>query len=184
MFVASYRPTTARQAYGRVGTQTLPRDFHESNGVIVYNLGCSNDHHFEGWFASLAEYERQSESKLLSCPLCGSEEVSRLLHAPHVSTGVTQRQEPRSAGTPAPNPPQQYANLTAEFVSNVIETLLERTVDVGRAFPEEARKIHYNEAPERAIRGTASTKEVEALRDEGIEVMSLPIPPHRLVKAH
>ncbi len=152
--------------------------------MIVYNFGCANDHRFEGWFASLAEYERQSESKLLSCPLCGSEDVSRLAHAPHVSTGATQRQEPASSGAPAPGRPQQYANMTAEFMSNVIDTLLEKTVDVGRAFPEEARKIHYNEAPERAIRGTATTREVEALRDEGIEVMSLPLPPHRLVKAH
>jgi hypothetical protein len=156
--------------------------------VIVYNLGCPNDHHFEGWFASLAEYERQSESKLLSCPLCGSEEVSRIAHAPYVSTGAAPREAPReearSVGTGAPTIPQQYANLTAEFVSNVIETVLEKTVDVGRAFPEEARRIHYNEAPERAIRGTATEKEVQALRDEGIEVMSLPIPPHLLAKAH
>jgi hypothetical protein len=152
--------------------------------VIVYNLGCANEHHFEGWFASLAEYERQSESKLLSCPLCGSEEVSRLLHAPYVSTGAAQTHSPPSARTPAPATPAQHARLTAEFVSNVVEALLEKTVDVGRAFPEEARKIHYKEAPERAIRGTATANEVEALRDEGIEVMSLPIPPHRLTKAH
>jgi hypothetical protein len=164
----------------------LTRDFHESKGVIVYNLGCPNDHHFEGWFASLAEYERQSESRLLSCPLCGSEDVSRIAHAPYVSTGAAPREEQRGTGSgrAAPALPQQYANLTAEFVSNVIETVLEKTVDVGRAFPEEARRIHYNEAPERAIRGTATDKEVEALRDEGIEVMSLPVPPHRLVKAH
>jgi hypothetical protein len=157
-------------------------NFQKSNGVIVYNLGCPNDHRFEGWFTSLAEYERQSESKLLSCPLCGSEEVSRLAHAPYVSTGAVQREEPPAA--PPADASQQYANLAAEFVSNVIETLLEKTVDVGRAFPEEARRIHYNEAPERAIRGTATSKEVEALREEGIKVMSLPIPPHRLVKAH
>ena len=110
--------------------------------------------------------------------------MSRLLHAPHVTTGASLREEPRAASPSTPPPPQQYANLTAEFVASVIENLLEKTVDVGRAFPEEARKIHYHEAPERAIRGTASVKEVEALRDEGIEVMSLPIPPHRLVKAH
>jgi hypothetical protein len=152
--------------------------------VIVYNLGCPNEHHFEGWFASLAEYERQSESKLLSCPLCGSEEVSRLAHAPYVSTGATQNESPRSANGPAPALSGRHARLTAEFVSNVVETLLEKTVDVGRAFPEEARKIHYKEAPERAIRGTATANEVEALRDEGIEVMSLPIAPHRLTKAH
>ena len=61
---------------------------------------------------------------------------------------------------------------------------IETTIDVGRAFPEEARKIHYGEAPERQIRGVASTKEVEALRDEGIEVVALPVPPHRLSKTH
>jgi hypothetical protein len=152
--------------------------------VIVYNLGCPNDHHFEGWFASLAEYERQSESKLLSCPLCGSEDVARLAHAPYVSIGSAQREQPRSGETPAAGLPKQYANVAAEFVSSVVETLLENTVDVGRAFPEEARKIHYNEAPERAIRGTASAKEVDALREEGIQVMSLPVPPHRLGKTH
>jgi hypothetical protein len=153
--------------------------------VIVYNLGCPNDHHFEGWFASLAEYERQSESKLLSCPLCGSEEVARVAHAPYVSTGAAQRDQPRtSSGASAAGLPQQYANLTAEYVSSVIETLLEKTVDVGREFPEEARKIHYKEAPDRAIRGTASAKEVDALREEGIQVMSLPVPPHRLLKTH
>jgi hypothetical protein len=37
-------------------------------------------------------------------------------------------------------------------------------------FAEEARKIHYLEAPERSIRGEASAEEYEALREEGIEV--------------
>jgi hypothetical protein len=157
---------------------------NESSGVIVYNLGCVNDHQFEGWFASAADYERQSESRVLTCPLCGSENVSRRAHAPYVSTGAIQRQEPQPHATPSAGPPMQYSNLTAELVSNVVEKLLEHTVDVGRAFPEEARKIHYKEAPERAIRGTASAQEVDALRDEGIQVMTLPLPAHRLIKTH
>ncbi|MGZ8209924.1 MAG: DUF1178 family protein [Burkholderiales bacterium] len=152
--------------------------------MIVYNLGCPNDHRFEGWFDSAAEYERQSKSKLLSCPLCGSEKVSRLAHAPYVSTGSAPRKYADPATTPPAGLPQQYANLTAELLSNVVEKLLENTVDVGRAFPEEARKIHYKEVPERAIRGTASAKEVDALREEGIQVVSVPVPPHRLTKTH
>ena len=67
---------------------------------------------------------------------------------------------------------------------DLIDKVLENTEDVGRAFPEEARKIHYREAPERHIRGTASTKEVEALREEGIEVVALPVPPHRMSRTH
>ena len=42
--------------------------------------------------------------------------------------------------------------------TGLVDKVIENTVDVGRAFPEEARKIHYKEAPERHIRGSASTK--------------------------
>ena len=45
--------------------------------------------------------------------------------------------------------------------------------DVGQAFAEEARKIHYNEAPERPIRGVASADECDELRDEGIQILHL-----------
>ena len=48
------------------------------------------------------------------------------------------------------------------------------TEDVGERFPEEARRIHYDEAPRRSIRGVASKEEAAALEDEGIEVMPLP----------
>ncbi|HMS78719.1 MAG TPA: DUF1178 family protein, partial [Burkholderiaceae bacterium] len=41
---------------------------------------------------------------------------------------------------------------------------------------EEARRIHYREAPERGIRGVASPDEARELADEGIEVFSFPIP--------
>jgi hypothetical protein len=151
--------------------------------VIVYNLGCTNDHRFEGWFSSVDDFERQTSAKQLNCPLCGSDSISRLPHASYVSTGSAERQaEPDSQ--PTKGLPRTYANLGAELLANLIDKVIENTEDVGRAFPEEARKIHYKEAPERRIRGSASTKEVDALRDEGIEVVALPIPPHRLSKTH
>ena len=151
--------------------------------MIVYNLGCANDHRFEGWFSSADDYEQQTGCKLLSCPLCGDERISRVPHAPHVSSGSSERPAPPSS-RPQKGLPHQYANLGAELLGKVIDKVLENTEDVGRAFPEEARKIHYRETPERHIRGTASNKEVEALRDEGIEVVALPLPPHRLSKTH
>ena len=153
--------------------------------MIVYTLGCSNEHRFEGWFSSADDYARQTKSKLLVCPMCGDERVSRLPHASYVSTGGAEKPTANTpAGAPKKGTPQYYANLGAELLANVIEKVIENTEDVGRAFPEEARKIHYREAPERHIRGTASNKEVEALRDEGIEVVALPVPPHRLGKTH
>jgi hypothetical protein len=150
--------------------------------MIVYDLGCKHGHHFEGWFSSGDDFESQRDGKLLSCPMCGSIEVARLPHAPHVNTGAVERKLPAKANAAAVA--QQYANLGDEVLTKLIEHIVEHTEDVGRAFPEEARKIHYHESPERHIRGTASPREVEALRDEGIDVVAVPVPPHRAGTRH
>jgi len=49
--------------------------------------------------------------------------------------------------------------------------------DVGDRFAEEARRIHFDEAPDRPIRGVATPEETKALHEEGIEVLTLPLPP-------
>jgi hypothetical protein len=153
-------------------------------GMIVFNLTCGNDHSFEGWFASAADFDRQQQATQLNCPLCGDTTVSKGLHAPYVNTGSAPDAPPReqSAEKPAPVPPQ-YVNIGAEM-TRMIEHVIANTEDVGNEFPEEARKIHYQEAPERKIRGNASRDEVEELRDEGIEVVALPVPRHLLDKPH
>lgn len=152
--------------------------------MIVYELGCGDDHRFEGWFGSSEDFERQQIDKLLACPLCGSVEIRKLPHASYVNTGAT---EPKSSGKTAVSPraaSQQYANLDSEVLAKVIEHIIENTEDVGPAFPEEARKIHYREAPERHIRGTASLRDVSALKEEGIEIVAVPVPPHRTGTRH
>lgn len=72
------------------------------------------------------------------------------------------------------------AELRAEVLSRLRE--LKRAVmtsaeDVGTAFPEEARKIHYGETEQRGIYGSASPDDVESLIDEGIAVLPLPVLP-------
>ena len=57
-----------------------------------------------------------------------------------------------------------------------VRQVLNSTEDVGERFPEEARRIHYGEVEERGIRGRASREDADALREEGIEVMALPLP--------
>jgi hypothetical protein len=147
--------------------------------MIVFTLGCDNEHRFEGWFSSNEDYERQALNKLLACPMCGSDKIVRVPHAPYVNTG-------KGGGAPkaAPTATGQYANLDADMLSSMLKHIIEHTEDVGEAFPEEARRIHYGEALKRHIRGTASGKEVEALKEEGIEVVALPIPPHLSGKTH
>ena len=149
--------------------------------MIVFNLTCSNDHRFEGWFVSAADFEQQQQSLLLSCPLCGNNRVSKALHASYVNTGSAPR--PPGREHHRKDSASQYANVSDE-VSQLIEHLIANTEDVGDAFPEEARRIHYNETPERKIRGNASREEVTDLRAEGIEVVALPVPRHLLGKRH
>ena len=154
--------------------------------MIVYNLTCGNDHRFEGWFASSADFDRQQQATQLNCPLCGNTSITKGLHAPYVNTGSAEpppaKPVPASQSSAAPAA-GQYMNVGAE-VMRMIEQIIANTEDVGNKFPEEARKIHYKESPERNIRGNASPEEVEELRDEGIEVVAVPVPRHLIDKPH
>ena len=150
--------------------------------MIVYDLECEHSHRFEGWFGSAGDFDKQLEDKLLSCPICNSGNVVRRPSASYVNMGAAEK--PQREKSTDVSVPQQYANVSPEMVAKIIEHIVKTTEDVGNKFPEEARKILYNEAPERHIRGTASARDVESLRDEGIEVVSLPVPPHLTAKTH
>lgn len=156
--------------------------------MIVYDLECEHNHRFEGWFGSADEFDAQLKRKDLTCPMCASGNIVRRPSAAYVNTGAVEKRAREAPAAPAGptsvSVPPQYANISPEVVARVVEHIVKNTEDVGNQFPEEARKIHYRESPERQIRGTASAKEVEALRDEGIEVVSLPVPAHLLTKPH
>jgi hypothetical protein len=138
--------------------------------LIRYSLSCDKAHEFEGWFAGSADFDRQVERSLVSCPVCNSLQVTKALMAPSVSTARKQ-DEMRS-----------LAMDTAQkaVLAKVKETLAEiraNTEDVGERFPEEARKIHYGEADQRGIIGQATVQEAKALVEEGIDIAPLPIIP-------
>ena len=138
----------------------------------VFNLQCGNGHQFEGWFGSDADYESQKERGLVGCPLCGEAQVRRLPSAPRLNLGAVAVAEP----TPAPAAPQAQAPGMEALWMQAVRHVLANTEDVGARFAEEARRIHYGEAEQRGIRGQASREDAQSLRDEGIEVLSLPLP--------
>jgi hypothetical protein len=59
---------------------------------------------------------------------------------------------------------------------SAVRKLMAQTEDVGTRFAEEARRIHYGEVPHRGIRGHATPEQREALQDEGIETLAIPVP--------
>ncbi len=143
--------------------------------MIVFELICSGQHRFEGWFASGEDFEQHRLGGLLSCPVCSTGEVAKLPSAKLGRSGEDAPRDPK-ASAPQTRPAAPTAAQAAAAVAAFVDHVLQNTEDVGRAFPAEARRIHYEEAPRRGIRGTATREETEALAEEGIGVLSLPIP--------
>ena len=148
--------------------------------MIVFDLLCGSGHRFEGWFGSAADFTAQKERVQLSCPSCGSSQVERVPSASRVNLGAVERKPQPPAAPSKPTPEMEGKDpfaIAQMLYSRMLDELLTKTEDVGKDFPAEARKIHYDEAPARAIRGQATAEEHEELLEEGIPVARLPIPP-------
>jgi hypothetical protein len=137
----------------------------------VFNLCCDREHPFEGWFASGEDFDRQLAVGMIECPVCASTEVRKLLSAPRLNLGGSNEPAESSPTEPVAMPNDQ--SMRAMMVQ-IARHIAVNSEDVGERFPEEARRIHYDEAPKRSIRGLASKEEAADLKDEGIEVMPVP----------
>ena len=140
--------------------------------MIVYDLVCAHGHRFEGWFASGDAFTAQRARALVTCPVCIDAAVERLPSA-RVSVSRPAPVEPSPSPPPPREPAPNAAGLPADVLVKLRE-LVKQTENVGRRFPEEARKIHYDEAPARPIRGQASAEEALALDDEGSACAAVP----------
>ena len=146
--------------------------------MIIFELACGHGHRFEGWFASADDFARQSDTRMVRCPVCDDAGVLRVPSAkvragggsgPEVAEPATSNAAPANAESGT----HQIAALPPEVLAKLRE-IVRNTENVGPRFPEEARKIHYDEAPARAIRGQASKEESAELAEEGIAVTTLP----------
>ncbi|HEY0878907.1 MAG TPA: DUF1178 family protein [Zeimonas sp.] len=143
----------------------------------VFDLACEHGHAFEGWFASAEAFEAQLSRSLVRCPVCDSVQVRRTPSAPRLNLSApTQPRAPaaKHSGGQATAMPTD-AQLRALWLQ-AARHLVRNTEDVGERFAEEARRIHYREAPERGIRGVTTEEQRAELEDEGIDVFSFPIP--------
>jgi hypothetical protein len=140
----------------------------------VIDLRCQSGHRFEGWFASDDDFLDQNGRGQIECPMCADKVVVRMPSAPRLNlSGARAPSETPAAAAPAADAPA--ADMQARWMQ-VVRHVLDNTEDVGERFADEARRIHYGEVPQRGIRGQATPEQREALQDEGIDVVPLPIP--------
>lgn len=141
--------------------------------MICFALSCPDGHGFEGWFASSEAFETQRASGDISCPVCGTADVDKALMAPAVAT--SRRRDSVRVAAHGPQLPDE-SEIVAKL-RHLRKHLTEGADYVGGRFAEEARRIHYDEVEKRGIYGEATSDEVRALSDEGIEFHPLPLLP-------
>jgi hypothetical protein len=142
--------------------------------MIRYALKCEQDHGFEAWFSTSADYDDQAANGLIECPFCGSRGVIKQIMAPAIA-GT------RKAIGPDPVKLQSMMVKIAREVRSHVEQNFDY---VGDAFAREARDIHEGRSEKREIYGEATPAEVEKLKDDGVPCAALPTLPPDPAKAH
>mgnify|MGYP001826953823 FL=1 len=151
--------------------------------MIVFDLQCgASAHVFEAWFGSSSDYEEQREKGLVSCPICGSADISKAVMAPAVGAKGNQAGEGSAASSDAalpvsnanPDPAQMKAML--ETLAKEQAKALENSDYVGDDFANEARAMHDGEIDDRPIHGQTSVEDAKALLEDGVPVAPLPLP--------
>ena len=122
----------------------------------------------------------QNGGGLLECPLCADSVIMRMPSAPRLNlSGAREPEQALPRSQPRRSPHARHRGAGGRPAGDVAEgraPRLANTEDVGERFAEEARRIHYGETPQRGIRGQVNPQQRDALRDEGIEIIALPIP--------
>ncbi len=155
--------------------------------MILFDLICSSGHRFEAWFKSGDAFDRLHQDEAIQCPICSDRSVGKAPMAPRLALGAAAPDgEGHNCGEPGGGESGGGdagggESLSPEQAGMVREVLghLRRHVEatcsyVGADFPEEARRIHYGECKGRDIYGEASPDQAQALREEGIEIRSIP----------
>lgn len=145
--------------------------------MIVFDLACNTgDHRFEGWFASSDDFAAQQSRGLVSCPVCGSADVTKVLSAPNIGRKSSQLPAPAAATHQAQPalPPEAIAAL--KTLARMQAEALKSSTWVGPRFADQARAMHYGETDPAPIHGQASPDEARALIEEGVEIAPILFP--------
>ncbi|MEW6766502.1 MAG: DUF1178 family protein [Pseudomonadota bacterium] len=149
--------------------------------MIRYALRCERGHEFESWFQSSSAYDAQTRRGLVTCPHCNSAKVEKAIMAPRIAGKRKSMPVESPVATPEAAPNQLVMSPQERELVTKLRELRDHVVknadNVGKKFPEEARKMHYGESEHRAIYGEASAEEAKSLVEEGVEVAPLPILP-------
>tara|TARA_B100001564_G_C20616277_1_gene660066 strand:+ start:817 stop:1242 length:426 start_codon:yes stop_codon:yes gene_type:complete len=134
--------------------------------MIKYRLECKScNENFDSWFSSSNEYEKLKTKKLLTCHFCNSLKVEKTLMAPRLNSKNNFREKSDLTNN----------NYIKKTIRNYQKFIRDNFKFVGENFAYEARSIHYdNKKKDKGIYGSASKKDIQELREEGIDTQIIP----------
>ena len=135
--------------------------------MIKYNLKCKNHHEFESRFSDSKEFDKLKNKKLLQCIFCNSKEIAKSIMSPMVSISRNKIQD-------------EFQIVDKEFQKKKkkllkLRSYIEKNFEfVGTDFSKKVREIYYDKKSKKMIYGITSPEEREELKEEGIDLVSIP----------
>ena len=152
--------------------------------MIKYQLKCissfcSNEKEFDGWFQSIEAYENQKLQKLINCPVCGSDKIVKSLTAPSlkINKNKTLDNKNKQKKNPKNNGNFSY-NENSDYITTLLRTIKKEvqknSTYVGNEFVSQVRSMKEGKMKEKPIHGQGTSKDIQELRDDGIEIVNIP----------
>ena len=133
--------------------------------MIKYNLKCKNKHEFESWFSDSKEFEKLKSKKIIECALCGTKAIEKSIMSPNVLSKDDKISQNKSI---------KYLKKEKEDLLKMRKFVEKNFEYVGKDFPKEVRNVYYDKRKNKNIYGNATEEESEELKDEGIELTTIP----------
>ncbi len=133
--------------------------------MIKYILKCSNKHEFESWFSNSNEYEKLKKKKLIECIFCNSKQVQKSIMSPQISNSYSNKNK---------NFAEQEVNSVKKELIKIREFVEKNFEFVGDKFAKKVRDVYYDKSKKKNIYGTTTEEEREELKEEGIELNTIP----------
>ena len=131
--------------------------------MIKYKLQCQKNHEFTSWFANSSEFERLKKRKMLECIYCNSKEINKSIMSPRI---INKNKESKNYNKEIKKMKKELIELR-KFVENNFEF-------VGDKFARKVREIYYDDNKKKNIYGISTEKERKELKEEGIDLVSIP----------
>ena len=150
--------------------------------MIKYKLKCKSTYcneqsDFDGWFQNIEAFEKQMDSGLINCPICGGENILKSLTTPSLkkiqnsNKNISEEKVGKDGFRD-----EKLKNITT-ILRSISKEIKKNSTFVGDDFVNQARSMNKGTIEEKSIYGHGTKQEIEELKDEGIDVINIPWTP-------